>query len=181
MRRRRRTGVLLPSFLCLAAAACSGGGGKPVGKLSCPATFAAPSLDRYTVFRAGGGTTTDDIVFGVKLATVKSSCKGEEGGGMRVTTALTFVIVRNDPELRQSDFAYFVAIADGQQHILAKQNFALRVDFAPRQKQMRVVEEITEHLPVSDVSTGGNYAVIIGLQPSQQQFDVDRQRQSLAQ
>lgn len=168
--------VALSGLLALLAA-CGSSGGTSVGKLRCPDTFAAPNLDSYTQLRSGANTANpEDISFGVKLATVKSTCRNE-ASGVRVITVLTFAVVRNDPELRQSDFGYFVAVADAQQNILAKQNFALRVDFAPRQKQMRVVDEITEHLPVKDISTGGNYAIIVGLQLDRQQLELNRQRQ----
>lgn len=165
--------------LCLVALVVAGcaGSGKKTGKLSCPVAFIAPNLDSYTVLRQGAPSAAnpDDIVFGVKLTDVRSSCR-HEASGVRVTTLLTFVVARNDPNLRQSDFTYFVAVADGQENILAKQNFALRVNFALRQKEIRVVEEITEHLPVKDVSVVGSYGVIVGLQISQEQLDINRKR-----
>ncbi len=175
MRSTRLSAVLL-GLLALAAAGCSGSA--KVGKLACPVVFIAPNLDSYTVFREGVTTSTnpDDIAFGVKLASVKSNCRTEVGG-IRVTTALNFVVARNDANLRQGDFSYFVAVADARETILAKQTFALRVDFAPRQKEMRVAEEITEHLPLKDISTGGTYGVIVGLQVSQQQLERNRGQQ----
>jgi hypothetical protein len=163
-------------LLALAAAGCSGG--KSVAKLTCPTAFIAPNLDAYAAYRPGVTTSAkpEDISFGVKLVDVKSSCRTETGG-LRITTVLTFLAVRNDSDFPQGDFTYFVAIADARETILAKQNFALRVEFAPRQKQMRVLDEITEHLPLKNVSTGDTYAVIVGLQVSQQQLDLNRERQ----
>lgn len=173
-------GAVLLSILALALAACSGSRSRdePVGKLNCPTAFIAPGLDAYTMFRPGvtPTTNTNDIVFGVKLASVRSSCDSEPEG-IRVTTALTFFAVRNDDSFRQGDFTYFVAVADARQNIVAKQNFALRVDFALRQKQMRIYDEITEHLPLKNVSLGSNYAVIVGLQVSKEQLNLNRQRE----
>jgi hypothetical protein len=164
------------AFLALLAAGCSGKSGT-TGKLACPATFTAPNLDSYTVYKPGvtPSTNVEDIIFGAKIATVQSHCKVEPGG-IRVTTAITFAVARDDPDFRQGDINYFVAIADAQQQILAKQNFALRVDFAQRQKQMRIRDEITEHLPLSDISTGSRYAVIVGMQVSRQQLELNRLR-----
>ena len=165
--------------LCLALAFALGGcgGGKTVAKLTCPVAFIAPNLDSYTVLRQGAAPSNNpnDIAFGVKLTDVSSNCHSEVTG-VRVTTKLTFVAARNDPDLRQSDFSYFVAVADGQQNILAKQNFALRVDFAPRQKQMRIFEEITTHLPTKDNTVAGTYGVVVGMQLDKQQLDLNRQR-----
>lgn len=173
--RRFFAGAVLSALLALSVG-CSSGGDAPAGKLSCPAAIAAPGLDAYTVFRQGAATgNIEDIVFGIKLVSVKSTCRYEPSG-LRVVTSIGFLAVRNDPDLRLGDFTYFVAIADAQQTIVAKQNFALRVDFAPRQKQMRIAEEITEHLPLKDLSLGSQFAVIVGLQLSQQQLELNRQR-----
>ena len=172
--RLTRARVAFPLGLALLAA-CSSGGGSSVGKVSCPGAVIAPGLDAYTVLRPGATSGNPaDISFGVKLIAVKSSCRNETAG-LRVVTSISFIAVRNDDNLRQADFTYFVAIADAQQTIVGKQNFALRVDFALRQKQMRISDEITEHLPLKDLSLGGQYGVIVGLQPSQQQLD-NRQR-----
>jgi hypothetical protein len=162
--------------LALLAAGCSGKSGT-TGKLACPAAFTAPNLDSYTVYKPGvtPSTNAEDIIFGAKIVTVQSNCKVEPGG-IRVTTSLTFAVARDDPDFRQGDINYFVAIADSKQQILAKQNFALRVDFAARQKQMRIRDEITEHLPLTDISTGSQYAVIVGMQVSQQQLELNRLR-----
>lgn len=163
--------------LCLLALILAGCGGGKVAKLTCPAALIAPNLDSYTVLRQGGASAANpnDIAFGVRLINVSSSC-GTEVAGVRVTTRLSFVAARNDPNLRQGDFTYFVAVADGQQNILAKQNFGLRIDFAPRQNEMRVFEEITTHLPTKDNAVVGSYGVIVGLQINQQQLDLNRQR-----
>jgi hypothetical protein len=156
-------------------AACGSSGGS-AGKLSCPSALTAPNLDSYTVFRPGGGTAPEDIQFGVKLVGVRSTCSAERAG-LRVDTAISFIVARNDPQLRLGDFTYFVAIADAQQTVVAKQNFGLRADFAPRQNQIRVTDTITEHLPLRDLSIGRTYAVIVGLQLSQQQLNLNRQHQ----
>jgi hypothetical protein len=175
---RAAFGAALCALAALSLAACSSSCDLPPGKLSCPTTFIAPGLDAYTEFRPGvtPSTNTNDIIFGVKLATVTPQCQGESQG-IRVTTQISFVAVRNDQDLRQRDFSYFVAVADARQNIVAKQTFALRVDFAPRQKEMRLVDQITEHLPVKNLSLGSQYAIIVGLQVSKQQLDLNRKRE----
>jgi hypothetical protein len=152
---------------------CSTGSGESRGKLSCPATFVAPSLDTYRQFRPSGTTTPEDIQFGVRLASVRSTCHAEDQG-IRVDTRVVFQVARNDPDFRQGDFTYFVAVADPTQTILTKRIFALRVDFEPRQNQMRIVDEVTERLPLRDRSAGRSYAIIVGLQLSKQQLDLNR-------
>lgn len=174
MRRFPPTLLLLGTLIVVPALqGCSTSSGEARGKLSCPATFVAPSLDAYRQFRPSGTNNVEDIQFGVRLTSVRSTCHAEEKG-IRVDTRMVFQAVRNDPDFRQGDFTYFVAIADAKQTILTKRIFALRIDFEPRQKQVRVIDEITEHLPVRDLTTGRSYAVIVGLQLSKQQLDLNR-------
>lgn len=176
----RRLAVCAAIAASLASLAACGSSGGSTGKLVCPTALTAPNLDSYTVFRPGGGTAAEDIQFGVKLVGVKATCRAETAG-IRIDTAISFIIARNDPQLKLGDFTYFVAIADAKETIVAKQNFGLRADFAPRQNQIRVTDTITEHLPLRDLSSGRSYAVIVGLQLSQQQVDLNRQRQAPAQ
>jgi hypothetical protein len=145
----------------------------------CPSALIAPNLDSYTVARPGA-TNPQDIQFGVKLASARAGCHGEKGG-VRVDTAIDFVVIRTDPQFRSGDFTYFVAISDRAQNILAKENFALRVDFAQKQDRIRITDTITEHLPLKDPASAGSYVVLVGLQLSQQQLDTNRQRNAPAQ
>jgi hypothetical protein len=174
--------VFVAALLGLAAfslAACSSSKhSEVVNKLNCPAAFIAPGLDSYTVFRPGvtPSLNTNDIVFGVKLLSVSASCHNELQG-VRVVTLLRFVAVRKDDNFHQGDFTYFVAIADARQNIIAKRDFALRVNFASHEQQMRVYDDITEHLPLKNISLGNRYSVIVGLQVSRQQLELNRQRQ----
>lgn len=172
---RLARGVAALSLLALLAGCSWFGGGEERKKLACPVTQIAPDLDQLTVLRPGGGTKPEDIRFGVKLVAVNSNCDSEKVG-IRTDTRMTFLVARNDPALKESDFTYFVAMADGQHNILAKQEFTLRVEFAPRQNQMRVFDDISEHLPVRDLSTGNNYFIVVGLQLTPEQLELNRKR-----
>ncbi len=166
----RALGAAILVALLLAGCGSGGSGSGSVGKVKCPTAFVAPGLDAYTQLRPGatsGGLA--DIAFGVKLVSVTAACKTEVGG-IHITTSIVFQAVRNDETLQQGDFSYFVAVADPQQNILAKQIFGLRADFAKKQKLMRIADEITEHLPLKKVAAGGGYAVIVGMQLSPQQL-----------
>ncbi|HYM03797.1 MAG TPA: hypothetical protein VET85_12680 [Stellaceae bacterium] len=168
------------STLCLLAvpvSGCSwfGGDSKSSNKLVCPFSFIAPGLESYTQARPGGGP--NDIDFGVRIIDFKTTC-AREGRGLVVNATVTFLAGRQGAEFRQGDFTYFIAVADPQQKILAKQTFTLRAEFGPKQSQLRIADDIVEHLPLRDAATGGGYAVIAGMQLSQQQLDAIRARQA---
>jgi hypothetical protein len=159
-------------FAFLASCSWFGGGDK---KAACPGTLIAPDLDALTLLRPGGGTSPADIRFGVKLFSASSSCSGDKTG-VHTDTDLLFVAARNDPDVKQEQFTYFVAIADAQQNILAKQNFTLQVEFAPKQNQMRISEALKETLPLRNPASAGNYSIIVGLQLTPDQVELNRKR-----
>jgi hypothetical protein len=172
---RRFSRVAAASLLALLASCSWFGGGSDTSKIACPTTFIAPDLDALTLLRPGGGTGPADIRFGVKLFSANSTCAGEKVG-IRTDTKMSFVVARNDPDLKQGQFTYFVAVADAQQNILAKEDFTLQVEFGPRQNQMRISDEITEHLPVRDVAAAKNYSIVVGLQLTPEQLELNRKR-----
>jgi hypothetical protein len=145
-----------------------GGGEK---KLACPGTFVAPDTDKEAVFKPGG-TTLRDVSYGVQVIGVKSGCQRGETG-LVVNTKVNFRLVANDPKLRTGDFEYFVSIVDAQQNILTKQTYRMPFEFGPRLQAMTKQDELIENLPLKDANTGGNYAVVVGLQltPAQLQFN----------
>lgn len=161
--------------LALFAAGCSLlGGGDSSKKLVCPKAVIAPNLDSYAQYRPYSGGGPDDVQFSVKITSANAACVISDQGGLSIDTQVTFQAMRRDPQLSRADFTYFVALTDAQQNILAKQPFSLRVEFDPRQTQIRLADVINERLPLRDVANAGNYTVIVGLQVTQQQLDLNR-------
>ncbi len=163
--------------LALAFGLAGCGGSESRGKLSCPTAAIAPNLDAAQEFRPGGGTGPEDIRFGVKLLSVNSNCDSQKVG-LRVDMRIAFVAARADPTLRERDFIYFVALADSRQTILRKQEFTIHVEFAPRQNQLRATDEIAVGLPVRDLAAGSQYTIIVGLQLTPEQLELNRQREA---
>jgi hypothetical protein len=153
----------------------AGCGGSKAPKLSCPTPLIAPNLDTAQVFRPGGNGA-EDLRYNVKLVLVNSSCQSESEGGLSADPRMTFIVSRNDPSLASADFTYFVAIADARQTILEKREFSLRVEFPARQNQMKITDQIHVGLPVRDIATGSNYAIIVGLELTPEQVEFNRRR-----
>jgi hypothetical protein len=164
--------------LVLLAAGCARGGDR--NKLVCPGSIVAPNVDAYAELRPG---VTDpagpqDIRFGAQIVTINGNCSRAQDGGIDIATRVVFLVVRNDPDLRTADFNYFIAIADAEKNILAKQIFPVHVDFGVRQVQMRITDNASEHLALHDTRRGGQYGVIIGMQLTQEQVDLNRRLQN---
>lgn len=145
-----------------------GGGEK---RLACPGTYIAPDTDKEAVFK-GGGSTINDVSYGIQVIFARSSCERGDPG-IIVDTKVGFRLVSNDRMLRTGNFEYFVSIVDAQQNILTKRTYRIPFEFGPRLQALTKQDELIENLPLRDTGTGGNYAVVVGLQltPEQLQFN----------
>ncbi len=173
MRRLLRRATI-SGLLLLALAGCFGST-ESTGKLVCPTPLIAPDLDAAAQLRPGG-SGPDDVRFGVKLVSVNTSCSSEKIG-LTADTRISFLAARTDPSVTHGDFAYFIAVADAQRNILNKKEYQMSVEFSPRQGQVRMSDQVAVGLPLRDLSAGGKYLIIVGLQLSQEQLDFNRKQQ----
>jgi hypothetical protein len=171
--RRFRQEIAVFGLLMLGLAGC--GGSKSIGKLSCPTPLIAPDLDAAADLRPGG-SGPGDVRYGVKLTSVNSKCSTEKVG-LSADLRIGFVVARADPKLMRADFAYFVAVADAQRNILTKKEYKVSVEFSPRLKQLNVSDQVEVGLPLHDLSNGGKYLIIVGLQLTPEQLEFNRKQE----
>jgi hypothetical protein len=174
MRRFLRRAAV-PGVLVLGVAGCFGTTTESTGKLVCPTPLIAPDLDAAAQLRAGG-SGPDDIRFGVKVLSINTNCRTEKVG-LTADTRISFLAARSDPTLTHGEFGYFVAVTDAERNILSKKEYTVSVEFAPRQNRLRVSDQLAIGLPVRDLSAGGKYLIIVGLQLSPEQIEFNRKQQ----
>ena len=170
--RRSLVGTAMVMAATIVLSGCSMFGESKETKLVCPATFTAPDADKMAVFNPGG-MTLNDVRYGVQIADVQSKC-GRADKGLTVDTKVAFHVVSNDKTLRAGSFQYFVSIVDGYKNILTKRTYTIPFEFDARMHDLTRRDELFANLPLRDVSTGGNYAVIVGLQLTEAQLQFNR-------
>jgi hypothetical protein len=151
-------------------AGCSGGKGRTV----CPGAVVAPDVDRVAQFAAAGGGI-GDVVAAAKIDAVANRCSSEKDG-VAVNTHISFVLLRTNVDVKQTDFPYFVAVVDANRNILNEKVFRLRQEFVPRQNSRNVAEDITEHIHLATPAEGGNYAIIVGFRLTPEQLEFNRKQ-----
>jgi hypothetical protein len=170
---RFRQGIAVLGVLMLGLAGC--GGTESIGKLVCPTPLVAPDLDVAADLRPGG-SGPGDVRFGVKVVSVNTNCSTEKIG-LTADVRIGFVVARADPKLTRSDFSYFVAVADAQRNILNKKEYKVSVEFSPRLSRLNVSDQVAIGLPLHNLSDGGKYNIIVGLQLTPEQLDFNRKQQ----
>jgi hypothetical protein len=77
---------------------------------------------------------------------------------------------------RVADFDYFVAIADAQRTILAKEVFRVRFQFPQTQARVGLIEEIAPRIPLKDRAEGVSYQIVVGFQLTPEELEWNRTR-----
>jgi hypothetical protein len=170
-----RWSAALGLAVALAVSGCGWfGGGEVRQKVVCPGSYIAPDADKVAVLRPGAtATKMDDVLYAVRIDSISSKCERADKG-LSVRTTLQFSLAANDPGVRAGNFHYFVSIVDGDQNILTKETYSLPFDFDPRRRQITTSDVLTEDLPLLNVTTGGSYAVVAGLEMTKEQLDFNR-------
>jgi len=166
----RRLAFVLALALPILLAGCFGKTSAETA--TCPSGAATPGLDVAPQFGPGPGRTRNDVVAAARILAVRTNCS-EESGGIHVDVDVAFSVVRGSPQLRQTQFTYFVAVVDSASNIWNETRFVLPVNFAGAESFQAMDDKITIHLPVKHPAEGANYGVIAGFQltPDQIRFN----------
>jgi len=170
---RWRAALVFAVALALSGCGWIGGGGNRQ-KMVCPGSFIAPDADKVAVTRPGAtATNMKDVLYAVRIDSIDSKCERADKG-LSVRTSLQFTLAANDPGVRTGSFDYFVSIVDAHQNILTKKTYSVPFEFDPRRRQITTPETLIETLPLLNPGSGGNYAVVAGLEMTKEQLDFNR-------
>lgn len=153
------------------AAMLAGCSGSPE-EFTCPSAAIAPDVDAVAIFAPGASADDANVQAAGKIFDVSRECKNEKGG-ILINTLITINAVRLAPQVSRAEYVYFVAVVDSSRNILNEQRFTLDAQFTS-QNFRQYVEKISVHLPLQHVSTGGNYAIVVGFQLLPEQLEFNR-------
>ena len=123
----------------LLLAACSSDDGPPP---PCPIVVLVKDADRLTRFE-GSGRDLTDVVFETTIRNADVACAYEDNE-VEAALRVLFATTRGPADSsRRADFRYFVAVADREQNILAREEFDLAAIFPGNR---------TEILQINDAS-----------------------------
>ena len=161
--------LFLACGVLLTLAACSGGD-EPVGP--CPQLQLLKDTDRLVRF-VGEGRDLTDVEFEAALRQPFLSCEYDDD----VVEALVIVnlVALRGPadDDRVAEVAYFVAIADRNKAVVAREEFSVEIPFEGNQTQVVVTEEVEPRIPLQAQEIGTDYRVYVGLRltPDELQYN----------
>jgi hypothetical protein len=184
VRRHPQRDLTLRALLALALLTLVG---LPVPALAdpedCPDIGLVPELTRLTKFRPGEGRTLDDVRYDVFVRSVSDPVCSEKDRKVRVGLRLEFATQRGRLERsNRVEFSYFVAIRHRVSGaILTKEVFPVAFDL-PQGRDGVVIEEELEQvtIPIKKGEQGRYYAILIGLQLTEDELTYNRQRRGEA-
>ena len=157
--------------LAVALAACSG---DDEVVLPCPQLQLLKDTDRVVKF-VGEGRDLTDVEYEAALRAPIMYCEYDEDV-VEATLVVNLVALRGPADDdRVAQVAYFVAIADPNKAVVAREEFMVEIPFEGNQTQVAVTEEVAPRIPLQPQEVGADYRVYVGLRltPDELQYNQD--------
>lgn len=179
--RKARAATGLALLLAFLAAGCSSGSDEAAVAAAetaprCPRVAIVRGADEVTRFREGVGQDLTDVTSRAILADFTGGC---EPGAEQVSVDLNLILAaEKGPALQgdSADYRYFVAVADSQGTVLAKEEFDTTVAFPAGQSRAGTVEELSQTIPLAEGRGAGDYQILLGFQLTPQELSYNRSR-----
>jgi hypothetical protein len=170
----RTVRFLVPLLLVIAAAALLSSCNRTPP--ACPRASIISDGATVTKFREGTGRDLTDVVAQGEIVDVAVECDYDRRG-VDVALQVAIAATRGPADRsRVAEFDYFVAIADPQRNILAKEVFSVRFQFPQNQARTGTVEDIEPHIPLKNRADGVEYQIIVGFQLTPEEIEWNRTR-----
>jgi hypothetical protein len=145
---------------------------------ACPRASIISDGATVTRFREGPGRDLTDVTVKGEIVDVAVDCDYDRRG---VDVALQVAIAAERgpaDRTRTAEFDYFVAVADAQRNILAKEVFHVSLRFPPNQQRTGTVDEIEPRIPLKDRADGVDYHIIVGFQLTPEEIEWNRSQKA---
>ena len=175
----RKLSRLAALALALSLGACGwfGGGSKSDDSSSvyCPAPLTVADAQRLTRFKDGPGRDPRDIAFEASLIASGTTC--ELNRSDLAVTLLMRISVNAGPSVGASatQVPYFVRVINGSGGVLQGQEFTADFRLTAANPRGTSQEELTLRLPYNQIGDLAGYRIAIGLKPTQEELNYNRQ------
>jgi hypothetical protein len=167
----------LAAAAALLLAACASDAPKP----PCPEVAVPQDAARLVTF-ADGGRDLTDVRHELAIADVALGCEVDEGDDGRVAEAELAVLFSGErgpaSAAEQVGFRYFVAVADSEDRILARESFELTMEMPGNQRRVLARDTVSPTIPLAEGRSPAAYRIYVGFVLSQEQLAYNRDNPS---
>lgn len=147
--------------------------------VACPRAAIMPDLQAILRYKPGPGRADSDLAYGTRLNAVTVNCSGKtdkktKATELDVTTKLGITARRTNPSIKGGQVAYFVAVVNRNNAILAKREFVVAVKFEGSRQQVEITDELSLVVPLAPGTSGSDYAILCGFQLSPDELQFNR-------
>lgn len=150
--------------------------GKEKESAACPVSGVLQDADRLTNFAPGAGRDLTDVQLEARIEDMATACLYDPNtNSFNVDMRVRFIASRGPAATEPTaGFSYFVAIADENDEILAREGFDKVLDFADNRRQLVNVDDLTFNIPRRGETFLSDYRIYVGMQLTPEQLEFNR-------
>jgi hypothetical protein len=174
----RKFALLAPLALALSLGACGWFGSsksEDSSSVYCPPPLKVADAQRLTRFKEGPGRDPRDIAFEASLIASATTC--ELNRSQLNVNLIMRISVNAGPSVGAgtTQVPYFVRVINNSGGVLQGQEFTADFRLTPANPRGTSQEELTLRLPYNEISDLAGYRIAIGLKPTQDELNYNRQ------
>jgi hypothetical protein len=177
----RKFVLVAPVALALSLGACGWFGGGKSNDLSeaanvyCPSPLTVADAQRLTRFKAGAGRDPRDIAFEAALIASGATC--ELTRSQLNVNLIMRISVNAGPSVGAgtTQVPYFVRVINNSGGVVQSQEFTADFRLTSGNPRATSQEELSLRLPYNQISDLAGYRIAIGLKPTQEELNYNRQ------
>lgn len=164
----------------LVLVACQRGPEKPPP--ACPVIAIVQDTAELTYFAPGPGRDLTDVTLEAKVVEFGGFCDTDidedtGSGEVDVDLEVLFQATRGPASTtRTAAVSYFIAIADGEENVLARKTFQTDLEFEGNRNRIAYVEKLSQKIPLAAGKFGDEFEIFIGFQLNDEQLKYNRNK-----
>ena len=140
---------------------------------SCPRVTKITEAAQLTRFAPSGHDLTD-VIFEAEIGDINGSCSLSDNTVKVEMTADFIASLGPADKAHKADFAYFVAITDLNEKVLARQQFDSSIDFPGNKTRSGIREQLEQAIPLQKGQRGDDFHIYLGFVLSREEFAYNR-------
>jgi len=133
----------------------------------CPNIVIVQDAAEITQFLPGEGRDLTDVTVEARITDFRGFCdtdiEDDRTGAVDVEMQLLLVATRGPASTtRDASFKYFVAIADAEENILAREEFETSITFEGNRNRVGFAEELKQKIPLQAGQLGDAFGIFVG-------------------